>query len=92
MRSRRLELKKVLGEENPKDLLTKHSLPKERLVKLTALSDCHFNGGRAESAPHTRTAPSNTNTIAPVSYTHPTPPTTYPFLIPVVRRSLTIKN
>jgi hypothetical protein len=64
VRSRRLELKKVLGEENPADLLTKHSLSKERLEKLTALYDCHFKGGRAETAPQTRTAASDKKTIA----------------------------
>ena len=55
VRSRRLQLKKVLGEENPADLLTKHSLSKERILKLTSLYDCHFRDGRAESAPLTRT-------------------------------------
>jgi hypothetical protein len=64
VRGRRLELKKVLGEENPADLLTKHSLSKERLEKLTALYDCHFKGGRAETAPQTRTAASDKRTIA----------------------------
>ena len=64
VRSRRIELKKVLGEENPADLPTKHSLPNERLEKLTALYDCHFKGGRAETAPLTRTATSDKNTIA----------------------------
>ena len=64
VRSKRLVLKKVLGEENPADLLTKHSLFKERLQKLTALYDCHFSEGRAESAPFTRTGASNKRTIA----------------------------
>ena len=64
VRSKRLVLKKVLGEENPADLLTKHSLSKERLQKLTALYDCHFSEGRAESAPLTRTGASNKRTIA----------------------------
>ena len=48
VRSKRLVLKKVLGEENPADLLTKHSLSKERLLKLAALFGCHFRDGRAE--------------------------------------------
>jgi hypothetical protein len=64
VRSRRIELKKVLGEENPADLLTKHSLSKERLEKLTALYDYHFKGGRAETALLTRTAASDKKTIA----------------------------
>ena len=64
VRSKRRVLKKVLGEENPADLLTKHSLSKERLAKLTALYDCHFKDGRAESAPLTRTRTSSKRTIA----------------------------
>ena len=51
VRSRRLDIKKVLGEENPADLLTKHSLPKDRLDKLVELFDCQFRDGRAEAAP-----------------------------------------
>ena len=64
VRSKRLELKKVLGEENPADLLTKHSLTKERLAKLVTLFDCHFKGGRAEAAPQTRTGESSKKTMA----------------------------
>ena len=55
VRSKRIELKKVLGEETPADILTKHSLSKERLDKLVVLFDCQFKGGRAETAPQTRT-------------------------------------
>ena len=64
VRSKRLVLKKVHGEENPADLLTKHSLSKERLLKLTALFGCHFRDGRAESAPLTRTGASSKITLA----------------------------
>ena len=39
IRSRRVELKKVLGEENPAELFTKHSLSRERVEKLTSLFD-----------------------------------------------------
>ena len=59
-----MELNKVLGEENPADLLTKHSLSKERVEKLVSLYDCHFKGGRAETAPMTRSAASAKKTIA----------------------------
>ena len=69
VRSKRLVLKKVLGDENPADLLTKHSLSKERLLKLTALYDCHFTEGRAESAPLTRTGDSDKRTIAEADQT-----------------------
>ena len=64
VRSRRIELKKVLGEENPADLLTKHSLSKERVEKLISLYDCQFKGGRAETAPMTRSSESSKKTIA----------------------------
>ena len=64
VRSKRLELKKVLGEENPADLLTKHSLSKDRLAKLVALFACQFKGGRAEAAPQTRTGESSKKTMA----------------------------
>jgi len=42
VRSKRLELKKVLGDENPADLMTKHSISKDRMEKLIALYDCQF--------------------------------------------------
>ena len=64
VRSRRVELKKVLGEENPADLFTKHSISKERLEKLVGLYDCHFREGRAQSAPARRTGLSEKVTIA----------------------------
>ncbi len=54
VRSGRVLLKTVLGEENPADLLTKHSLSQERIAKLTNLFGCHYRGGRAETAPKMR--------------------------------------
>ena len=64
MRSKRLEIKKVLGEENPADRLTKHSLSKDRPDKLVELFDCQSGDGRAESEPATRTGQSDKKTIA----------------------------
>ncbi len=64
VRCQRLELKKVLGEENPADLLTKHSISRERLLKLLELYDCEFRDGRAESAPQVRTGDSGRTKIA----------------------------
>ena len=55
MRTGKIDLRKVLGEVNPADLFTKHSLPRERLKGLVTLFDCHFRTGRAESAPKMRT-------------------------------------
>ena len=54
VRSRRFELKKIDGKVNPADLLTKHSLTRERLMALTKLFECDYRGGRAASAPETR--------------------------------------
>ena len=63
VRSKRLVIKKVLGEENPADLLTKHSISQERVNKLAELFDCKFADGRAESAPKLRNAETSKATI-----------------------------
>ena len=44
VRSGRIDLRKVLGEANPADLFTKHSLSRERLKMLTGIFDCKFRG------------------------------------------------
>ena len=54
VRSKRLQLKKVAGTNNPADLFTKHSLTREKLLELTELFDCKFTTGRAASAPTLR--------------------------------------
>ncbi len=59
VRSKRVVLKKILGEENPADLLTKHNLTQERIVKLVDLFDCRYREGRAETAPKMRVGRSN---------------------------------
>ena len=41
----------MLGTENPADLFTKHSLTRERMMKLVRLFNYEFRGVRAESAP-----------------------------------------
>jgi hypothetical protein len=64
VRSRRIDLRKVAGEENPADLLTKHSLSIERLMKLVDLYDCRYLHGRAESAPLLRRGASAKATMA----------------------------
>ena len=51
----RLELKKVPGERGPAELLATHLESGETLRGLVQLYNCHFLGGRAESAPKTRT-------------------------------------
>ena len=54
VRTSRIHLKKIDGDSNPADLFTKHSLTRERLMKLVRLFDCHFMSGRADSAPKLR--------------------------------------
>ena len=51
VRTGRVDLRKVLGDVNPADLFTKHSLSRERLKKLVSIFNCQFCGGRAASAP-----------------------------------------
>ena len=64
VRSGRIDLRKVLGEANPADLFTKHSLSRERLKMLTGIFDCKFMGGRPDAAPQLREVPSNKLTMA----------------------------
>ena len=54
VRTGRFQLRKVPGECNPADLLTKHSQTAERLSKLVALFNGEFRGGRAAAAPQLR--------------------------------------
>jgi hypothetical protein len=64
VRTGRVDLRKVLGEENPADLLTKHSLSRQRLEKLVELHGCKYLGGRAASAPQVRAGESTRTTMA----------------------------
>ena len=60
----RVDLRKVDGEVNPADLLTKHSLSRERLEALVKLHGCEYIGGRADSAPQAREGASSKTTMA----------------------------
>jgi len=64
VRSGRVDLRKVLGTENPADILTKHSIGKEQLGYLVDLFGCRYLDGRAESAPQLRQGDSGKVTIA----------------------------
>ena len=66
VRSRRLELRKVDGERNPADLLTKHNLSRGRMEMLVDLFGCKCIEGRAESAPLLRRGDSTRTTMAQV--------------------------
>jgi len=50
----RLEVRKVPGVSNPADLLTKHSLSKDRILELIRLIGCSFKDGRPAAAPQLR--------------------------------------
>ncbi len=67
IRAQKIVLCKVDGETNPADLLTKHSLSRERLIELTKSLDCRFRGGRASLAPKMRETPSTKVTMAEAS-------------------------
>jgi hypothetical protein len=59
-----VDLRKVLGTENPADLLTKHSLTRDKLDYLVKLFGCEYLDGRAESAPQLRQGASGKTTVA----------------------------
>ena len=64
VRTRRIDLRKVDGDVNPADLLTKHSISRQRLENLVILHGCRYIGGRAESAPQVRKGGSSKPTMA----------------------------
>jgi hypothetical protein len=51
VRNKTLKLRKVKGELNPADLLTKHMPSREKLTQLVELFGCAFVEGRPASAP-----------------------------------------
>jgi hypothetical protein len=64
VRTKRVDLRKVPGDQNPADLLTKHSISRHRLEELTVLFGCRYLGGRAASAPQMRKGESSRVTMA----------------------------
>jgi len=64
VRSRRIDLRKVPGEQNPAVVLTKHSLTQQRLESLITLFGCQHRGGRAATAPQVRQGAANKMTMA----------------------------
>ena len=60
----RVEVRKVPGASNPADLLTKHSLAKERILELIRLIGCSFREGRPEAAPQLRQGQCKQQTMA----------------------------
>ena len=64
VRSRRVDLRKVRGEENPADLLTKHSSSRAKLEYLVSLFGCRYCDGRSAAAPLLRSGESSKVTLA----------------------------
>jgi len=64
VRTGRISLRKVPGLANPADLLTKHSLSRERLHDLVRLYGCEYRPGRASLAPTLRRTQGTKTTLA----------------------------
>ena len=64
VRSRRVDLRKVAGDNNPADLYTKHLASRDKVGQLVALMGCLYRAGRAETAPLTRRTESGKRVIA----------------------------
>ena len=70
VRSKRIDLRKVPGEENPADLYTKYLPSRERVAKLVELMGCRYLEGRAATAPTTRRTDSGKATISGADLHH----------------------
>ena len=64
VRSGKIDLRKIRGEQNPADLLTKHLASSERLRALVQVAGGVYRGGRSESAPQTRSSKLGKATMA----------------------------
>ncbi len=64
VRSGRVDLRKVAGETNPADLLTKHSLSRNKMDALVKIFGCRYLDGRASTAPMVRKGESTKMTMA----------------------------
>ena len=64
VRSGRIDLRKILGDRNPADLLTKHSLSRGRLEMLVGVFGCQLIDGRVAAAPLLRRGDAAKQTIA----------------------------
>ena len=64
VRSGKIDLRKIRGEQNPADLLTKHLASREKLQALIQIAGCTYRSGRSGSAPQTRTTKVGKATMA----------------------------
>jgi hypothetical protein len=54
VREKRVDLRKVDGEENPADLMTKHFCSRDKLAHLVSLYGCKYSSGRSAAAPQVK--------------------------------------
>ena len=64
MRSKQIDIRTVLGEDNPVDLLIKHSSSQVKLEYLVTLFGCRYSDGRPSSATMLRRGVSTKVTMA----------------------------
>ena len=64
VRAGKVDLRKIDGDKNPADLLTKHSISEARLEMLVKVFGCRYAEGRAASAPKERKGASSKFTFA----------------------------
>ncbi len=64
VRSKRVDLRKIPGEENPADLYTKYLPSRDKVAQLVRLMGCRYLDGRAATAPVTRRTESGKATIS----------------------------
>ena len=64
VRAGKVDLRKIDGDKNPADLLTKHSITEARLEMLVKVFGCRYLEGRAASAPKERKGASSKFTFA----------------------------
>ena len=64
VRAGKIDLRKIDGDKNPADLLTKHSISEARLEMLVKIFGCRYMDGRAASAPKERKVASSKFTLA----------------------------
>ena len=70
VRSRRIDLRKIPGEENPADLFTKYLVSRDKVGQMVRLLGCQYIDGRAASAPQTRRGESGKTTIGDADARH----------------------
>ena len=64
VRSGKIDLRKIRGEQNPADLFTKHLTSRERLSALVRIAGGVYRSGRSDSAPQTRSTKLGKATMA----------------------------